>query len=752
MTVIGHPPAAPPSAVLSADSALDVRLLRGRARTIYVALYLLAVVLTAAVVFSVAAGGRSRDLSGASRTALVVLALDVLLIAGLAAVGGWFARRLFGPRDRDAGVRLHRRFIGLFAAAAVIPAVIVALFFGLLVTRGVESWFSSRVRTAVEDSARVARSYLRQQEDSTRSSLTPIAGDLNHAAPYFARSRLGFGRLLLEELASRDLLAIYLVDHEGRVLARAEQRDAPAYLAPPPDMMRGAPREAILRLDAADLARAVFKLDAYPDAYVYVVRPLGAGVVAQLHRSSDAVAAYREAEAARGRIQTVFVLAYVATALLVLIGAVSVGVALAAQIAAPIARLVQASDRAASGDLSARVDDGDQPEEIARLSRSFNRMTADLSDQQEALRAAGAEAQSRSRFIETVLSGVSAGVVGLDGDGRVSVLNGRAATLLGLDEGAAAGGRLVEAAPELREVIERALRTGEAEADVDVARDAEARRLRVRAAGGRGLGLVLTFDDMTRLLAAQRNAAWRDVARRIAHEIKNPLTPIQLSAERLRRRYRKGIPEAELETFDRCTDTIVRQVGDIGRMVDEFSAFARMPEPRFAQEDLAELLRQAAFAQRVAYPKVAVELVEPGAAPFSADGRMVAQALTNVLKNAGEAVDARAAADPDPPGRIHVALERRPSGPTVVVEDNGVGLPAKNRAQLVEPYVTTREKGTGLGLAIVKRIMEEHGGELWLGDSLEGRGARVELRFPPSAGTPPRAGQTAERAAMAAAE
>ena len=747
MTLTGHPAATLGDAAPD-DRTLDVRLFHGRARTAYLTLYVIAVGLTAAVVFSVAAGGRARDLSGASRTALYVLALDVLLIAGLAAVGGWRARSLLGPRARDAGVRLHRRFITLFAAAAVIPAVIVALFFGLLVTRGVESWFSSRVRTAVEDSARVARSYLRQQEDVTRSSLTPIADDLNRASPYFARSRLGFSRLLLEELASRDLLAVYLVDHEGRVLARAEQPGAPAYLAPPPDMMRGAPREAILRLDAADLARAVFRLDAYPDAYVYVVRSLGAGVVSQLHRSSDAVAAYRDAEAARGHIQAVFVLAYIATALLVLIGAVSVGVALAAQIAAPVARLVQASDRAASGDLSARVDEEDQPEEIARLSKSFNRMTADLDDQQKALRTAGAEAQSRSRFIEAVLSGVSAGVVGLDGAGRVSVLNGRAATLLDLEEGPALGRHLVELAPELREVVERALRTGDAEADIDIARGADARRLRVRAAGGRGMGLVLTFDDITRLLAAQRSAAWRDVARRIAHEIKNPLTPIQLSAERLKRRYRKGIAEAELETFDRCTDTIVRQVGDIGRMVDEFSAFARMPEPRFAEEDLAELLRQAAFAQRVAYPKVAVELAEPVAAPVSADGRMVVQALTNVLKNAGEAVDARAAAEPEPPGRIRVALERRASGPTVVVEDNGVGLPARNRAQLVEPYVTTREKGTGLGLAIVKRIMEEHGGELWLGDSVEGRGARVELRFPRSAGV----GRTADRAAMAAAE
>ena len=733
-----------------ASAALEVRLFEGRARTAYLALYAVAALVTAYAIFSTAFGSGSHDLGGGGGWVLPVLALDVALLAGLAAVGGWRVWRSFGWRSRDAGVRLQRRFVTLFALSAVAPAIIVAVFFSLLVTRGVESWFSARVRTVVEESARVARSYLRQQEDATRNSLAPIADDLNRAAPYFQHSRFGFARLLLEELASRDLSALYLIDAEGRVLARAEQPGAAPFLAPPPDMMRGAPREALLRLDAADLARAVFKLDAYPDAYVYVVRPLGEGVMGQLRRSSDAVTAYREAEAARGRIQAVFVLSYVATALLVLIGAVAVGVALAAQIASPLARLVQAADRAAGGDLQARVETARQPQEIAVLSHAFNRMTGDLHSQQQALRVAGDEAQSRSRFIEAVLSGVSAGVVGLDRDGRISVLNARAATLLGVEEAGVRGQRLEAAAPELAEVAERALRQGEAEADIDVAREAEARRLRVRATGGRGAGLVLTFDDMTRLLAAQRNAAWRDVARRIAHEIKNPLTPIQLSAERLKRRYRKGIAEPELETFDRCTDTIVRQVSDIGRMVDEFSAFARMPEPRFGEEDMAELVRQAVFAQRVAYPDVAVELEEPAPTPLLCDGRMVGQALANILKNAGEAVAARTAVDPDPPGRIRVALLRTP-GLTVAVEDNGVGLPTRDRARLTEPYVTTREKGTGLGLAIVKRILEEHGGELVLSDAHEGRGARVELQFSPTAGRAAETTTTAGAVNMATA-
>jgi two-component system nitrogen regulation sensor histidine kinase NtrY len=270
---------------------------------------------------------------------------------------------------------------------------------------------------------------------------------------------------------------------------------------------------------------------------------------------------------------------------------------------------------------------------------------------------------------------------------------------------------------------------GEAEAEVDVLRRAQTHRLRVRASG-RPDGLVLTFDDITRLVAAQRNAAWRDVARRIAHEIKNPLTPIQLSAERIRRKYRREIT-SDLETFDRCTETIVRQVGDIGRMVDEFSAFARMPEPKFAEDDAAELLRQAVFAQRVAYPEIEVELEEPPLGlRLVCDGRMIGQALTNILKNAGEAVEARRAAEPGHGGKILARLAVEEDAIAFEVEDDGVGLPARHRERLTEPYVTTREKGTGLGLAIVKRIMEEHGGELLLADAEALPGARAVLRFP----------------------
>jgi two-component system nitrogen regulation sensor histidine kinase NtrY len=678
-----------------------------------------------------APGGRS--IGAASQTLVVILALNLLLILGLAVAVGLRILRLFGTRGGDAGARLHRRFVGLFAIAAVAPAVVIALFFGVLVTRGVEEWFSQRVRTVVENAAALARSYVDDQATYIHTRVVPMADDLNRYEQAFQQSRIRYSNFLAEQAVFRDFLAVYVIDGEGRVLARAEQSDAPPYRAPAPVTLHTAGREVPVSFDeAGDMGRAVYKLAAYPDAYLYVVRPIGQGVMGQLRSSEAAVVAYRDVDANRVRIQAIFVLAYVSTALLVLVGAVWVGASAATQVAGPVARLVKAADRVAGGDMTARVTTERDIEEIAVLSRAFNRMTSDLQSQQTALRAANVEAESRRRFIEAVLSGVSAGVIGLDPSGRISAINARALALLGLGEEPVAGQPLAELAPELEEVAARAAAHGhDAEAEVDLSRKGEQRRLRVRASRRTDGGLVLTFDDITRLVAAQRNAAWRDVARRIAHEIKNPLTPIQLSAERLRRKYRGEI-HSDLETFDRCTDTIVRQVGDIGRMVDEFSAFARMPAPKFAEEDAAELLRQAVFAQRVAYPDVAVELENAGEgpAPLLCDGRLVAQALLNVLKNAGEAVAARCLTDPTLKGRIVARLLRTEDGLAIEVEDNGVGLPAKDRDRLTEPYVTTREKGTGLGLAIVKRILEEHGGELVLTDAHALPGARAILRFP----------------------
>jgi two-component system, NtrC family, nitrogen regulation sensor histidine kinase NtrY len=418
------------------------------------------------------------------------------------------------------------------------------------------------------------------------------------------------------------------------------------------------------------------------------------------------------------------------------------GTSFADSIATPVAQLVQAADRVASGDLSARVISAHHSKDIAVLSRAFNRMTSDLQSQQMALKSAGEEAESRRRFIETVLSEISAGIIGIDALERVSAVNRHAANFLGVTSETALGTHIRELAPEIDELLDKVSSHRVEEQEVDLIRRGETRRVRVRVSGLETGGAVLTFDDITRLIAAQRNAAWKDVARRIAHEIKNPLTPIQLSAERIRKKYRPQIT-TDLETFDRLNDTIIRQVGDIGRMVDEFASFARMPVPNFAEEDAAELIRQSVFAQRVARPEVSIELIEPlPEIKVVCDGRLLAQALGNVLKNGGEAIAARSTRTTGGTdhegtssgvsfmGQMRVEMRADGDGVSIEVEDNGIGLPEKDRDRLTEPYVTTREKGTGLGLAIVKRILEDHGGEFYLADAAHLDGAKAILRLP----------------------
>jgi len=690
------------------------------------AAYALAAVVTAVTVYLASLAPTAGPLGASTRLLGWAAGLNLILIGLVAVVIGRRVLQLIRVRSRDAGAQLHLRFATLFAAAAVIPAVVVALFFGMLVTRGVDSWFSQRVSSVVENSASVARSYLNEQRLTIGSEMLAMASDMNRAAPLLRESPVNYSRFLEGQAAIRNFAAAYVIDADGRVLARAEAPNAPPFVTPPPSALEGADKEVVIRpFVNADLMRALYRLDEYEDAYLYVVRGVEPGILRDLDAASGSLAAYRDAEANRGRVQGAFILSYIETVMLVLVGAVWLGLAAANSISAPIGRLVQAADRVASGDLDARVDSEHDPDEIAVLSRAFNRMTSDLQTQQRALRDANEDAESRRQFIETVLGGVSAGVIGLDGEGRISAANRQAVVLLDLPQDAL-GQPLKEAAEELALVAAE----GGGEQEVDVLRRGESRRLRVRVSAAAEGGMVLTFDDITRLVSAQRNAAWRDVARRIAHEIKNPLTPIQLSAERLRRKYRGQI-QADLETFDRCTDTIIRQVGDIGRMVDEFSAFARMPAPQFGECDAAELLREAVFARRVASPEITVEMVEPAPeARVVCDNRMVGQALTNVLKNAAEAIHGRMAQGDASQGRIQALLRIEDEYVVFEVEDNGVGLPAKGRDRLTEPYVTTREKGTGLGLAIVKRILEDHGGDLLLQDAAGHRGARALLRFP----------------------
>lgn len=703
-----------------------------RPRAVFGVGYAVAFIVTALAIWivAVAPGAAGEGRATAARIILYALLANLALIGLLAAGVGRQVFALFKERH-EAGARLHLRFVMLFSFVSVVPAVLIALVFGVLVNRGVDQWFSDNVSSSVENGALIGRAYVADVGAGLERDLETMSTELGGVRSVFD-NRIQFSRALAQIGDFFGYPALYILNDKGEVLASGEQPDAPPYVAPPQDAFAtlaiGEQVPAAVT-ENPDTIRVLYPLPDYGNAYLYVVRPLAPGLIERMRTGEESILAYRQADESRAQIQATFALAYLETALLILVGAVWLAMSAANAISRPIGRLIDAAERVSGGDLEARVDASDAPAEMVVLSEAFNRMTHDIQSQQVALRSASVEAQTRSRFIETVLSGVSAGVIGLDRYGRISAINDSARELLAITLDDVQGQRLGEVSPELSELSER----GEAhiEEDIDVTRDGETRRLRVRIEGGQGGEMVLTFDDITRLVTAQRNAAWRDVARRIAHEIKNPLTPIQLSAERLRRRYRAKV-EDDVEVFDRCTETIIRQVGDIGRMVDEFSSFARMPAPRFTEERADEMLREAVFAQRVAAADIGVDLFEP--VPeiiLDCDGRMVRQALINILKNAGEAVSARKATGVETavPG-IGARLDVSSGYARFIIEDDGIGLPEKDRDRLTEPYVTTREKGTGLGLAIVKRICEDHGGELRLGDAEGLSGARVTMVFP----------------------
>jgi two-component system nitrogen regulation sensor histidine kinase NtrY len=491
-----------------------------------------------------------------------------------------------------------------------------------------------------------------------------------------------------------------------------------------------------------DRVRALVRIETFFDTYLLVGRVVDAVAMGHMERTQQAVAEYKELEGERYGIQVTFALIFGLVAFLLLLASVWMGLTFATQMARPIGRLIAAAERIRSGDLAVRVDEGPENDEIGGLSRAFNRMTGQLDSQRQELVEANRQLDARRRFTESVLSGVSAGVIGLDPTGIVELPNRSALELLAARADDLAGLKLADAVPEMAPLMLEAMnRPGRrAESEITVEREGRRRTLLVRIAAerlaGELEGFVVTFDDITELVAAQRTAAWADVARRIAHEIKNPLTPIQLSAERIKRKYLKEI-KTDVDVFTDCIDTIVRQVGDIGRMIDEFSSFARMPAPVFRDEDARALVHQSIILQNAAHPAITfVENLPDHPVDLRGDAQHVAQVLTNLVQNAVESINGRdqLAEGQLPPGRVELSVSATDDGHSVIeVEDNGRGLPADQRDRLVEPYVTNRVKGTGLGLAIVKKIMEDHGGELSLEDAPD-VGARIRLVFPSTDG------------------
>ncbi len=664
---------------------------------------------------------------------LVLANISVLLLLG-AVLGGRLTRVWVERRRGSAGSRLHVRLVFLFSGVAVAPTIVVACFAVAFFHFGIQSWFNDPVRTSLAESLQVSHGYLEEHRNNIRAVALEMANDLARAGRFLAVDPTVFAEVLDTQTTLRGLTeAVIYEPTSGQVMAAAGIFVGMGMEPPPASATQQALRGDVAILNGGDgtRVRAVVRLESTPILMLMVGRPIDPAILDYMQRTEEAVAEYHRLDENRSWLQIAFAWIFAIVALLVLLAAGLIGLIMANQIARPVGMLISAAERVRSGDLSVRVHEAATGDELAGLSRAFNRMTGQLAAQRSELMDAYSQIDERRRFTETVLAGVSAGVIGLDAQGRIELPNRTADELLGLDLLAALGHPLAEIVPDFADLL------AEAAVSPDRARTAEIQtgpanrrrillvRIGAELSGGRTDGFVVTFDDITELQSAQRKAAWADVARRIAHEIKNPLTPIQLSAERLKRRFAKEI-QSDPDTFAQCADTIIRHVGDIGRMVDEFSAFARMPQPVIRPEDVGRIAREALVLQKTARPGISWESDIPERGPVApCDRRMMRQALTNLLQNASDAVAMRQGA-----GRISLTVRDSANGARITVADDGVGLPQDDRDRLTEPYVTHKPKGTGLGLAIVKKIMEDHAGLLTLGDNPDGPGAVASLILP----------------------
>jgi two-component system nitrogen regulation sensor histidine kinase NtrY len=642
-------------------------------------------------------------------------------------------------RRGRAAAQLHVRIVGLFAVIAAVPAILVAIVASITLDRGLDRFFSTRTRAVIQNSLEVSEAYLREHAQMIRSDIVAMAADLGRAKNLFGTDRDRFRQLLSAQATVRGLPAAVMLDGDLNVIERSNLRMTQDFNVPPKEALQSITdsEPQIALIQDANYVAAIIRIRNFDNTFLYVTRPLDPRVVAQLRETRASVTEYAMLEARRLGVQVAFGLMYTVIALIVLLSAILIGLNFANRLVAPIRRLIGAANIVATGNLHVQVPVRKSEGDLGHLGETFNRMTQDLRTQRDDLMRASEQIDSRRRFTEAVLAGASAGVIGTDHEGRISILNRSAEHLIGRSEAEALGKPLLEIFPELSDIMEQAADNAQrlVQGQVTISRRGRERNLSVRVTSEQTAdaehGYVVTLDDITELVVAQRTSAWADVARRIAHEIKNPLTPIQLSAERLRRKYGKAITE-DRAVFEQCTDTIVRQVDDIRRMVDEFSRFARMPKPVIEAEDVADTVRQAVFLMRVGHPDIDMTLdLSEDPMPAHFDRRLISQALTNIIKNGTEAI--AALPEDSEKGRIEVSAARAGGEIHIDVLDNGIGLPKENRSRLLEPYVTTREKGTGLGLAIVRKILEDHGGGLELHDAAEktpGRsGAWMRIRF-----------------------
>jgi two-component system nitrogen regulation sensor histidine kinase NtrY len=676
---------------------------------------------------------------------LLINAATILLLVAIIIREVW--QVIQARRRGRAAARLHVQIVSLFSVIAVLPAVVVAIVANITLDRGLDRLFSGPTRAAIENSLNIAHAYVNEHAYLINGDILGMANDLSNARPLFDQDRQSFFELLTNNATLRNLPGAMLIDKDRNVLVTAQTGIQQQFSTPPQEFLSniGETKPEIAVFPEENYVAAIIRLRGFSDTFLYVARLLDPRVVSQLKQTQASVAEYAQIESRRLGIQVAFALMFAVIALTILMASVLIGLNFANWLVAPIRNLMSAANIVSTGDLHVQVPVHKSEGDLAQLGETFNKMTAELRTQRDELVNASELIDSRRRFIEAVLSSASAGIIGVDASGSVGILNRSAEKLIGHAESETLDHPLSDVLPELDDMMKTAREGTQrlVQGQITITRDGHERNLSVRVSAEQTSqsrdSYIITLDDITELVSAQRTSAWGDVARRIAHEIKNPLTPIQLSAERIRRKFGKVIIE-DKGIFEQCTDTIVRQVDDIRRMVDEFSRFARMPKPVMEGEDVADTVRQAVFLMKVGHPDLDIEAdikQDPIRAQF--DRRLISQALTNIIKNATEAIE-QVPPEELGKGRIDVIAAQENDDIVIDVIDNGIGLPKVSRARLLEPYVTTRQKGTGLGLAIVGRVLEDHGGRIELKDASDfrpgQRGAWMRLRFAVSGHAP----------------
>ena len=674
--------------------------------------------------------------------------VNALFVIALLALVGYEIYRLIKARTRGrAAARLHIRIVSLFSIVAIAPAILVAVIASITLNAGLDRWFGQRTQEIVHSSISVARAYVRENASYLQGQTISMANDLDRNRQLYALDPNGFVELMTRQAKGRGMLGAFIVNSEGAVQLKADIDTA----SPLPDVPRDAlaaavaGRPTLIPPGTTNLVGAIINLSEI-DGFLYTIRAVDPQVMSALNLMEENANEYKAMEAGRTSTQLAFAIIYLGFALIVLLAAIWAAIAVADRIVRPIRLLINAADNVASGNLNVivpvRAVDGD----VGSLSRTFNKMISEIRSQRDEILVAKDEVDDRRRFIEAVLSGVTAAVIGVDEDRTINIANPSTQLLLGQAPEEMVGRTLPDVSPEIDAVLTEASSRYRSDfrKQVSILHGGKERTLNVQVtreeshAGQESY--VITIDDITDLVIAQRSTAWADVARRIAHEIKNPLTPITLSAERLKRRYGRQIKEDDRAVFDQCTDTIVRQVEDIGRMVDEFSSFARMPKPSMEPVDLRQILKDTVFLREMGNSHVKF-IRDWGEEPLMGafDARMLGQAFTNLVKNAEEAIEAVPSGERREEAKILVRAYEDAASERLAVEviDNGRGLPQENRHRILEPYMTMRDKGTGLGLPIVKKIIEEHGGQLELHDAPpefdNGRGAMIRILLPKAA-------------------